>query len=106
MPTPTNEELSRRVAELESQVAALQALLERFVTVDEETDAVSLTPTSVRCESVTIYESWDDEADERQEQDRIELCVDAEDSVATVRLFNGSGELAYLVEACDASVAT
>lgn len=106
MASNTHDELSARIAQLEAQVASLQALLDRFVTVDEESSDITLSPSFVRCEMVTVYQWWTNDADEYQELDRIRLFVDDEKSTATVRLFNESGKIAYDIEACDAFVAT
>lgn len=106
MESQSPEELSARIESLEKQVADLRALLEMFVSVDESTKNVTIDAESIRCESMTIYEWWIDDEDEYREQDRISLFVsDDDDTRSTLRMQNGSGQIALDVEACGEFVA-
>lgn len=106
MSSPSQSDLSARVAELEKQVADLRELLERFVSYDEESEEVTLVPEHIRCESFTLFQSWFDENDEAQVQDRISLFVSDDGATAVMRMWNESGEIAYDIEACDEFVGT
>ncbi|MFZ9882519.1 MAG: hypothetical protein ACO3QC_14095, partial [Phycisphaerales bacterium] len=105
MATSNNGDLAARVAELEEQVRALRELLDSFVTVDKDSEEVTLFPNFVRCEKLSIFQWWTED-EEYQELDRIALFVDEDKNTATVRLWNESAQIAYDIEASDAFVGT